>query len=154
MFDKQRYEKYDAPGKNALIKILTHYGYKLIGEITDEHYKETDLITEDRNGTQVKWEIQVRTQDNYNKLRNSTYKTFFVHTRKKDNASDYYVVFPEDYSEVGIISMKHIKESPIKLVKTKQGEYERFFDVPMKYVNFYKISENFEIVNCKILQNI
>jgi len=154
MLNQELYDKYDMPGKQALMRVLTHYGYTLVGDINQEHYKETDLITQDRNGNQVKWEIQVRTQDNYNKLRNNTFKTFFVHTRKNQNQSEWYVVFPEDYKEVAIISMKHIKESSIKTVKTKSGTYESFFDVPMKYVNFYKLTENFETINCKLLESI
>jgi hypothetical protein len=150
MFDKELYDKYDTPSKQVLMNILSHRGYTLQGDINEEHYKDTDIITKDDKGNEVKWEIQVRSQDNYNKLRDNTYKTFFVHTRKNQNTSQYYVVFPEDYKEMAIISMKHIKESPIKTVKTKRGEYESFFDVPMKYVNFYSVSDNFQITNCKI----
>lgn len=154
MLNRELYDKYDMPGKVALMKILTHFGHTLVGSIHDEHYSETDIITENVHKQQTKWEIQVRTQDNYNKIRNKTFSTFFVHTRKNQNNSDYYVVFPENYKEVAITKMSHVKQSPIKTVRTKSGTYESFFDVPIKHVTFYKITDNFEIMNCELLESM
>lgn len=138
MFDQELYDKFDAPAKQKLLKILQQRGHALVGDITDEHYKDTDIITE-KNNEQFKWEIQVRSLEHFTKLRNKIYNTFFVHTRKSQNTSDYYVLFPEDYQEMAFVKMSDVKSSPIKTVRTREGSYESFYIVPIQRVAFYII---------------
>lgn len=139
MFDRAEYEKYDKKSKLILLSILNSFGYKLLGNIDDEYFKETDIkVLDPQTMKVVKWEIEAKDAQAFRKVRDGQYPTTIINTRKSQNKSDYYCIFSKTYDQLMTMPFKRILESPVKTIHTNRG-VEEVFDVSRNHLKLYDI---------------
>ena len=139
MFNKKVYDMVDNASKQKLVNILKNYKYELVGNINDEHYSKTDIITYNRlNNKTLLWEIEVKNTKDFNNVLNGTYKTIYINYRKRNNESNFYCIFNQEYTQCAFGKMQQIKQSPVKDIITTYGN-EKVFNVQSSLFTFYNI---------------
>jgi len=142
MFDRNLYNKYDKAGKTRLLDILTNQGYKLVGNLGTEYYKDTDIIVlNPKTNQQLKWEVEVKNNVHFDKVVRGIFKDIIINYRKAENKSDYYCVFSSNYDQMLVASFKDIKSSPTTIINTNRGE-EKVFKVDRSKWKLYSINGN------------
>jgi hypothetical protein len=146
-FNLKLYKQCDMSAKKASIMLMKNRGYEVYGDLDKEHYKKYDLIFVNKDGDKLTVENEYRGV--FNKIRD-VYSTVHIPIRKKNSQCDYYFVWGNDYTEVGIIKMSDISkfsDKPVNVLcveamKLYDGEayVEDFIDVPKEYVTFYKLN--------------
>jgi hypothetical protein len=142
MFDRNLYNKYDLAGKQMLWNILNAYGYTLVNDLNAEYYKDSDLITiSPTSNKEVKWEIEVKNDNHFDKAAKKQYRTIIINYRKKDNNSNYYCIFNQSFTSLLLCTLKNIKSSQTKQIKTNRGD-EIVFDVDRRLWKLYNINKD------------
>jgi len=146
-FNLKLYQQCDMSAKKASIALMKNRGYSVDGDLDKENYKKYDLVFVNDKGDKLSVENEFRGA--FNKIRD-VYPTVHIPIRKKNSMCDYYFVWGNNYTEVGIIKMSDISkfsDKPVNVLcveamKLYDGEayVEDFIDVPKKYVTFYKLN--------------
>lgn len=149
-FIPKLYDECDMDSKKASIALMLTRGYELIGDINEEHYKKYDLRFKN-NKTNHIIAVENEYRGNFKKIK-EYFPTVHIPIRKKNSQCDFYFVWGENYSEVGIIRMSDINkfsDTPVDILCTLANrlydspEYtEKFIDVPKELVQFFKKDEN------------
>lgn len=147
-FDVNLYQRCDMKAKVAAISLMKNRGYKLVGDVAQEHFKKYDLVFQNDNGETISVENEYRY--NFSKIRD-IYSTVHIPIRKKNSQCDYYFVWGSDCAEVGLIKMADISKFTDKIVDVYCTEevdlydgdvyQEKFIDVPKEYVTFFKLNK-------------
>jgi len=145
-FNKDAYDSMDMKSKVALTKLMQEKGYELVGDIETEEYKKWDLKFRKGN-TFTTFELEMRKPFNTIKC---CYNTVHVPIRKKNNQSDWYMVWNIDCTEFALIETKeirkHASEENLIYLECNEGKdwnyREHFIDVPKSEWKFFKIDSN------------
>jgi len=148
-FNLKLYNQCDMSAKKASIQLMKRRGYELHGDLNQEHYKKYDLVFKNKDGNFLSVENEYR--GNFNKIKDY-FPTVHIPIRKKGSQCDYYFVWGNEYSELGIIKMEDIRkfsDKPVNVLCTQALELydgdaykEDFIDIPKSLVMFFKKDEN------------
>lgn len=147
-FNEDAYDSMDMKSKVALVEMMCNKGYELVGDINIEEYKKWDLEFQ-KGKKKVSFEIEMRQP--FNKIK-TCYNTVHVPIRKKNNQSDYYIVWNLDCTEFAIIETqeirRHAKDENLIYLECNEGKdwnyKEHFIDVPKEEWKFFKINNKGE----------
>ena len=146
-FNKGAYDQCDNQCKLALNKMMTNKGYEIVGDINKENYKLYDLKFKHKvTGKELSFENEQRRV--FDAIKNR-FPTIHIPIRKKNNKSDYYLVWNSSCTELAMIDTYIIRElakSKVVNVSCKEGfdgvqktYKEDFVDVPKSKATFYKL---------------
>lgn len=148
-FNLKLYQQCDMSAKTAAILLMKKRGYELKGDVNKEHYKKYDLVFENKAGEILSVENEYL--GNFSKIRDY-FPTVHIPIRKKGSQCDYYFVWGNDYTELGLIKMTDIRkfsDKPVNVLCTLALELydgeaykEDFIDVPKSLVTFFKKDVN------------
>jgi hypothetical protein len=150
-FNKKLYDKYDKKAKLTLKKVIeTNSSFMLVGDINSEHYKVCDLVFSKGDKT-ISFENEVR--ENFDEII-TKHNTIHIPIRKKDNSSEYYVVWRNDFNQFIMIKGGTIKKyiNNVVNILCKKEEYqdgefeEKFIDIPKEETQWYVISEGLKLI--------
>ena len=127
--------------------MMINKGYEIVGDINKENYKLYDLkFKHKESGKELSFENEQRRV--FDAIKNR-FPTIHIPIRKKNNQSDYYIVWNPTCTEFAMIDTRVIRDlanSKVVNVACKesfdgaQKSYtEDFVDVPKNMATFYKL---------------
>ena len=145
-FCKKDYDFDDSRAKKLAIEFIkSHYldRWQPFGE-EDEFYKDFDVVFQDKNGSMVSLEVEVkhcwRKKDRW-----QGYPTFDIPFRKKDSKADMYICFNDSLNMFMMARMNRILGSPVITKNTRHRDgreltrNEKFFALDIYACRFFKL---------------
>jgi len=140
-FSRDLLNKYDQPGKEVAKSYVAAAGWKVVDET--EAYGSHDFIIEDKNGKQVKVEVEVKTS--WGRI-DFPFFTHHVAHRKATSKADVFIQVNRLGNAIAVCPMSVVHKSPIvkKDCLLTDGQFtvnEPFFDVPACRMMYFFIDE-------------